>query len=78
MNQPGLAGLTMAGLGPGQTKEPITTVHPYVAQQQHTVNGMGFMFHGGEPKVEPVTERSMNLPNNPSVYQQMMNRHPQM
>ncbi|XP_012081857.1 probable WRKY transcription factor 2 isoform X2 [Jatropha curcas] len=76
MNQPpGLANLAMAGLGPGQPKMPVMPVHPYLAQQR-PLNEMGFMLPKGEPKMEPMSEPSLNLSNNPSVYQQIMSRLP--
>ncbi|EEF33159.1 conserved hypothetical protein [Ricinus communis] len=75
MNQPGLANLAMAGLGPGQPKMPVMSVHPYLAQQR-PMSEMGFMLPKGEPKMEPMSEPSLNLSNNPSVYQQFMNRLP--
>ncbi|KAJ6422922.1 hypothetical protein OIU84_023959 [Salix udensis] len=75
MNQPGLANLAMAGLGPGQPKMPMMPIHPYLAQQRPG-NEMGFMMPKEEPKVEPVTEPSLNLSNNPTLYQQIMSRLP--
>ncbi|KAM7249967.1 hypothetical protein ACFE04_021850 [Oxalis oulophora] len=81
MNQPGLANLAMAGLGPGQSKLPMFPVHPYLVQQQQQhqqqVNSMGFMLPKGEPKMEPITEPALNISNN-SLYQQLMSRLPQM
>ncbi|XP_065863009.1 probable WRKY transcription factor 2 [Euphorbia lathyris] len=74
MNQPGLANLAMAGLGPGQPKMPVMPLHPYLQQRQ--MNEMGFMLPKGEPKMEPMSEPSLNLANNPSVYQQIMSRLP--
>ncbi|KAF3453229.1 hypothetical protein FNV43_RR03669 [Rhamnella rubrinervis] len=74
MNQPGLANLAMAGLGPGQAKLPVLPVHPYLAQHRQ-VNEMGFMLPKGEPKVEPMSEPVLNLSNG-SVYQQIMSRLP--
>lgn len=75
MNQPGLANLAMAGLGPGHVKMPVMPVHPYLAQQRPG-NEMGFMLPKGEPKVEPMSEPGLNLSNNPSVYRQIMSRLP--
>lgn len=76
MNQPGLANLAMAGLGPGQPKLPVMPVHhPYFAQQRQ-VNEMGFMLPKGEPKVEPLSESGLNMSNGSSVYQQLMSRLP--
>ncbi|KAF2325662.1 hypothetical protein GH714_032385 [Hevea brasiliensis] len=75
MNQPGLANLAMAGLGAGQPRMTVMPVHPYLAQQC-PMNEMGFMLPKGEPKVEPMSEPSLNLSNNPSMYQQIMSRLP--
>ncbi|XP_044508836.1 probable WRKY transcription factor 2 isoform X2 [Mangifera indica] len=75
MNQPGLANLAMAGLGPGQAELPVLPVHPYLAQQCQ-VNEMGFMMPKGEPKVEPMSEPGLNLSNRSAVYQQLMSRLP--
>ncbi|KAI5606239.1 hypothetical protein POPTR_001G472800v4 [Populus trichocarpa] len=75
MNQPGLANLAMAGLGQGQPKMPVMPIHPYLAQQ-HPGNEMGFMMPKEEPKVGPVTEPSLNLSNNRTLYQQIMSRLP--
>uniref|UniRef100_A0A5B6YME0 Putative WRKY7 n=1 Tax=Davidia involucrata TaxID=16924 RepID=A0A5B6YME0_DAVIN len=70
MNPPaGFANLAMAGLGP---KLPM---HPYIAQQR-PVNEMGFMLPKGEPKMEPLSEHGLNLPNGSSVYHQIMSRLP--
>ncbi|XP_011000390.1 PREDICTED: probable WRKY transcription factor 2 isoform X2 [Populus euphratica] len=78
MNQPGFATMGMAGLGPGQPRMPGMPMHPYLAQQR-AVNEMGLMMPKGEAKVEPVTEANMSLSsNNPTVYQQIMSRLPQM
>ncbi|KAL9382842.1 hypothetical protein Peur_023165 [Populus x canadensis] len=78
MNQPGFANMGMAGLGPGQPRMPVMPMHPYLAQQR-AVNEMGLMMPKGEAKVEPVTEANMSLSsNNPTVYQQIMSRLPQM
>ncbi|PON47184.1 WRKY domain containing protein [Parasponia andersonii] len=74
MNQPGLANLTMAGLGPAQPKLPVLSVHPYLAQQRQ-MHEMGFMLPKGEPKAEPISESGLNLSNG-SVYQQIMSRLP--
>ncbi|GFS41374.1 WRKY DNA-binding protein 2 [Actinidia rufa] len=41
MNQPGLANLAMAGLGPNQGKLPVLPVHPYLGQQR-LAGEMGF------------------------------------
>ncbi|XWS51642.1 hypothetical protein CRYUN_Cryun11dG0001000 [Craigia yunnanensis] len=75
MNQPGLANLAMAGLGPGRTKLPVLPVHPFMPHQ-HRINEMGFMLPKGEPKIEPISEPGLNLSNNTSVYQQIMSRLP--
>ena len=75
MNQPGLANLAMAGLGPGQAKLPGMPVHQYLTQQRQ-VNEMGFMLPKGEPKVEPMSEPGLNLSHGSSVYQQIMSRLP--
>nr|AFX83941.1 WRKY super family protein [Hevea brasiliensis] len=75
MNQPGLANLAMAGLGAGQPRMTVMPVHPYLAQQC-PMNEMGFMLPKGEPKAEPMSEPSLNLSNNPSMYQQIMSRLP--
>ncbi|KAK9212980.1 hypothetical protein WN943_002365 [Citrus x changshan-huyou] len=75
MHQPGLANLSMAGLGPGQPELPVLPVHPYLAQQRQ-VNEMGFMMPKGEPKVEPMSEPGLNLSNRSAVYQQLMSRLP--
>ncbi|KAF5727868.1 WRKY transcription factor 2 isoform X1 [Tripterygium wilfordii] len=75
MNQPGLANLGMAGLGPGQSKLPVLPVRSYMASQ-HQVNDMGFMLPKGEPKVEPVLDPGMNLSTNSALYQQLMSRLP--
>lgn len=72
MNQPGLANLAMAGLGPGQAELPV---HPYLIQQ-HQVNEMGFMMPKGEPKVEPMSEPGLNLSDRSAVYRQLMSRLP--
>ncbi|KAK8506480.1 hypothetical protein V6N12_034209 [Hibiscus sabdariffa] len=75
MNQPGLANLAMAGLGPGQPKLPVLPVHPYMPHQ-HQGNEMGFRFPKGEAKMEPMSEPGLDLSNNTSVYQQLMSRLP--
>lgn len=75
MNQPGLANLGMAGLGPTQGKLPALPVHPYLGQQRQ-VNEMGFMLPKGEPKVEPMSEPSLNLSSGSAVYHQIMSRLP--
>ncbi|KAJ4725446.1 WRKY transcription factor [Melia azedarach] len=75
MNQPGLANLAMAGLGPGQAELPVLPVHPYLAQQRQ-VSEMGFMMPKGEPKMEPISEPGLNLSNRSAVYQQLMSRLP--
>ncbi|KAL5577734.1 hypothetical protein UlMin_019433 [Ulmus minor] len=77
MNQPGLANLGMAGLGPVQGKLPMVQqpVNAYLAQQRQ-VNEMGFMVPKGEPKVEPLSESGLNLSNGSVVYQQLMSRLP--
>ncbi|KAB1214982.1 putative WRKY transcription factor 2 [Morella rubra] len=75
INQPGLANMAMAGLGPMQAKLPVLPVHQYLAQQRQ-VNEMGFMLPKGEPKVEPMSEPGLNLSNGSSVYQQIMSRLP--
>ncbi|KAE8672157.1 putative WRKY transcription factor 2 [Hibiscus syriacus] len=75
MNQPGLANLAMAGLGPGQPKFPILPVHPYMPHQQQS-NEMGFRFPKGEAKMEPSTESGLDLSNSSSVYQNLMSRLP--
>ncbi|KAK3013351.1 hypothetical protein RJ639_008344 [Escallonia herrerae] len=72
MNQPGLANLAMAGLGPNQGKLPV---HPYFGQPR-PMNEMGFMLPKGEPKLEPMSEPGSNLTNSSSVYHQIMNRLP--
>lgn len=72
----GLANLAMAGLGPGQPKYANMPFHPYLAQQQRHMNEMGFMLPKGEPKVEPISEPTLNLSNAASVYQQIMSRLP--
>ncbi|XP_057474616.1 probable WRKY transcription factor 2 [Actinidia eriantha] len=68
LNQPGLANLTMAGLGHNQ---PLLPVHPYLGPQ-HLANDMGFMLPKGELKVEPLSEP---LPN-ASIYNHIMGRLP--
>ena len=78
MNQPGLANLGMAGLGPTQQgKLPVLPVHhhPYLGQQRQ-VNEMGFMLPKGEPKVEPMSEPTLNLSSGSAVYHQIMSRLP--
>lgn len=75
MNQPGLANLGMAGLGPNQGKMPVMPSHPYFGQPR-PMNDMGFMLPKGEPKVEPMSEPGLNLSNSSSVYHQMMSRLP--
>ncbi|KAI4305059.1 hypothetical protein L6164_028449 [Bauhinia variegata] len=75
MNQPGMANLAMARLGPAQGKFPVIPVHPFFSQQRPP-NEMGFMFPKGEPNVEPIPERGLNMPSGSSVYQGMMNRMP--
>ncbi|XVF70998.1 hypothetical protein PTKIN_Ptkin11bG0206700 [Pterospermum kingtungense] len=75
MNQPGLANLAMAGLGPGQVKLPVLPLHPFMPQQRQ-INEMGFMLPKGAPKMEPASEPGLNLSNNESVYQQIMSRLP--
>ncbi|XP_039038340.1 probable WRKY transcription factor 2 [Hibiscus syriacus] len=73
MNQPSLANLAMAGLGPGQPKLPVLPVHPYMPRQG---NEIGFRFPKGETKMEPMSEPGLDLSNNTSVYQQLMSRLP--
>ncbi|GMI74112.1 WRKY DNA-binding protein 2, ARABIDOPSIS THALIANA WRKY DNA-BINDING PROTEIN 2 [Hibiscus trionum] len=75
MNQPGLANLAMAGLGPGQPKLPVLPLHPYMSHQRQS-NEMGFRFPKGEAKMEPMSEPGLDLSNNTSVYQQLMSRLP--
>lgn len=75
MNQPGLANLGMAGLGPNQGKMPVLPSHPYFGQPR-PMNEMGFMLPKGEPKVEPMSEPGLNLTNSSSVYHQMLSRLP--
>lgn len=77
MNQPGLANLAMAGLGPNQGKLPGLPVHPYFGQAR-PISEMGFMLPKGLPKVEPTSEPGgMNhLGNGLSVYHQIMSRLP--
>ncbi|KAK9002370.1 hypothetical protein V6N11_025053 [Hibiscus sabdariffa] len=75
MNQPGLANLAMAGLGPGLPKLPVLPVHPYMPLQRQS-NEMGFRFPKGEAKNEPMSEPGLDLSNNTSVYQQLMSRLP--
>ncbi|KAF8410919.1 hypothetical protein HHK36_003456 [Tetracentron sinense] len=67
MSQPGLASLTMAGLGSSQGKLPV---HPYLGQQ------MGFMMPKEEPKESSMLESGLNLSNGSSVYNQIMSRLP--
>ncbi|KAM7269649.1 hypothetical protein ACFE04_025146 [Oxalis oulophora] len=81
MNQPGFGNLTMAGFSPGQPKFSMLPTHPYLSQQQQQqqqqqMNGMSFMMPKSEPKVEPMCESGMNIPNSASVYQQIMSRMP--
>ncbi|KAE8696813.1 putative WRKY transcription factor 3 [Hibiscus syriacus] len=73
MNQPSLANLAMAGLGPGQPKLPVLPVHPYMPRQG---NEIGFRFPKGETKMEPMSEPGLDLSNNTSVYHQLMSRLP--
>lgn len=73
MNQPGLANLGMAGLGPNQGKMPVL---PYFGQLPRPTNEMGFMLPKAELKVEPMSEPGLNLSNGSSVYHQLMNRLP--
>ncbi|GMJ01462.1 WRKY DNA-binding protein 2, ARABIDOPSIS THALIANA WRKY DNA-BINDING PROTEIN 2 [Hibiscus trionum] len=75
MNQPGLANLAMAGLGPGQPKLPVLPIHPFMAHQGQS-NEMGFRFPKGEAKMEPMSEPGLDLSSNTSVYQQLMSRLP--
>lgn len=74
MNQPGLANLAMAGIGPVQAKLPVLPIHPYMAQQRQG-NEIGFMLPKGEPKAEPISDPNINLSNS-SMYQQIMSRLP--
>lgn len=75
MNQPGLANLAMAGLGPGQPKMPVLPLHPYMPHQRQG-NEMGFRLPKGEAKMEPMSDPGLDLSNNTSVYQQLMSRLP--
>ncbi|KAI4307527.1 hypothetical protein L6164_030704 [Bauhinia variegata] len=75
MNQPGMANLAMAGLGPAQAKLPVMPVHQFFSQQRPP-NEMGFMFPKGEPNVEPIPERGLNMASGSSVYQGIMTRMP--
>ncbi|KAK6947164.1 WRKY domain [Dillenia turbinata] len=75
MNRPGLANLPMEGLGPGQPKLPVMPMHPYLTQQL-SMNEMGFMLPKGEPKLEPLSDPALNMSNESSIYQQLMNRLP--
>ncbi|KAK7322408.1 hypothetical protein VNO77_25787 [Canavalia gladiata] len=75
MNQPILSNLAMSGLGPSQAKLPGMPVHPFLAQQRPT-NDLSFMLPKGEPNVEPIPERGLNLPSGSSVYQEIMSRMP--
>ncbi|KAL5972301.1 WRKY Transcription Factor [Asimina triloba] len=71
MNQPGLANLAMAGLGPGRGNMPSLPMPSFLGQQQH-MNEMSYMIPKGELKVEPGSDSSLSM-SNASVYQ-MMNR----
>lgn len=75
MNQPGLANFGMTSLGPNQSKLPVLPVHPYLGQQRQ-MNEMGYMLPKGEPKVEPMSEPTLNLSSGSSVYHQLMSGLP--
>ncbi|PIN21067.1 hypothetical protein CDL12_06244 [Handroanthus impetiginosus] len=74
MNQPGLAGLGLARLGPN----PVLPVHPYLGHHQpRPMNDMGYMLPKAEPKLEPLTTDSgLNSSDGSSVYQHLLNRLP--
>uniref|UniRef100_A0A2P2MV59 Putative WRKY transcription factor 2 isoform X2 n=1 Tax=Rhizophora mucronata TaxID=61149 RepID=A0A2P2MV59_RHIMU len=71
----GLATMATAGLGPGQAKMPVLPIQPYIAHQHHG-SEMGFVLPKDEPKMEPMSETSLNLAQNQSMYQQIMSRLP--
>uniref|UniRef100_A0A5B6YN26 Putative WRKY transcription factor 2 n=1 Tax=Davidia involucrata TaxID=16924 RepID=A0A5B6YN26_DAVIN len=73
---PSMVSWAMAGLGPNQGKLPVLPVHQQYTAQQRPMNDMGFMLPKGEPKVEPLSEPALNLPNGSSVYHQIMSRLP--
>jgi len=75
MNQPILSNLALSGLGPAPVKLPVMPVHPFLAQQR-PANDLSFMLPKGEPNVEPIPERGLNMPSGSSVYQEIMSRMP--
>lgn len=76
MNQPSLANLGMAGLGPpNEGKMPVMPNHPFFGQPR-PMSDMDFMLPKGEPKLEPMSEPSLNNSNGSSGYQQYMSRYP--
>ncbi|XP_020223534.1 probable WRKY transcription factor 2 [Cajanus cajan] len=85
MNQTMLSNFAMSGLGHAQAKLPIMPVHPFLAQQQQqqqhqhqhrSANDLGFMMPKGEPNMETIPERGLNLSSGSSVYQEIMSRMP--
>lgn len=75
MNQPSLANLGMAGLGHNEGKMPGMPNHPFFGHPR-PMNDMDYMLPKGEPKLEPMSEPSLNNSNGSSVYQQYMSRYP--
>lgn len=71
MNQHGLGGMGLPGLGPNQGKLPVLPVNPYMGNGVRPVNEMVYR---GEPKMEPVTDSGLNSSNGSTAYQQFMNR----
>ncbi|KAK4278512.1 hypothetical protein QN277_016349 [Acacia crassicarpa] len=75
MNQSGFPNIaTMAALGPAHAKHPVMPVHPFLPNQRPP--NMGFMLPKGEPNLEPIPDRELNMPAGSSVYQDIMNRMP--
>ncbi|KAK1440151.1 hypothetical protein QVD17_05976 [Tagetes erecta] len=74
MSQQGPRGLAHMVMGKQGTM-PVLPVHHYLNQPQQ-MNEMGFMVPKSEPKVEPVSDPSLNLANGGLNYRQMMNRLP--
>ncbi|XP_028807924.1 probable WRKY transcription factor 2 [Neltuma alba] len=75
MNQSGFPNIAaMAALGPGQPKLPVMPVHPFLPNQGPP--NMGFMLPKGEPNLEPIPDRGLNVPAGSSAYQDIMSRMP--
>ncbi|GAA0169370.1 DNA-binding transcription factor [Lithospermum erythrorhizon] len=69
MNQQGIGNFAMAGLGQGSGM----SVNPFIGQPHH-MDDMSFMLPKGEPKLEPISEPSLNSAGLSVYHYQLMNR----